>query len=535
MLISYLLYFNKKKSDNHLFNSIKSILEQSIPYWELYILSENIGQRDLTQIIKKRFSGNKTFGESKKKIKIISFESEKLQNVFNIALKRTKGDLISLISSGDSISHLTTYELIKCRIHNPDLELIYSDHDYIDELGIRSSPIRKPLFSLDYIFTRNYMDGITAFDKNKLRGIKNQSNLSIEQLNYMNVLNIIGAIYNSKTSKLENKIARGKIIHIPLFLQHKLISGACNTQTQRAINIKDPIYRVLLDNLKRCDSKVKLKKAGPLSYRAIWPIPYPLPIVTLIIPTKNKAEILKICVESILKKTRYKNYEIIIIDNGSTEIETLRYLQEVSRNHCNIRILKYPYKFNYSSMNNYAVKHAKGSILGFINNDVEVINADWLTELVRHACRPLTGAVGCLLLYPDKTIQHAGVSLFKNGHVHHEFSGIRFNRKNQNYEPLISTRNPIAVTAAVMVIEKAKFTTAGGFDNKNLKIAFNDVALCVKLYKLGFNNLWTPYAKLFHHESKSRGRENSQKEILYIINFVKRSFRKVFKQCYIKI
>ena len=228
----------------------------------------------------------------------------------------------------------------------------------------------------------------------------------------------------------------------------------------------------------------------------------------MIIPTKNQYSLLKSCIDSINNTTSYDNIEIIIIDNQSNEKEVLDYLDSLQVPPHKVRVIKYNKPFNYSAINNFAVKHATGSLIAFINNDIEVINKNWLEEMVYHALRPEIGCVGAKLYYPDGTIQHGGVILGIKGtasHAHKHFPGDHpgyFNR-------LSVVHNVSAVTAACLVMRKALFEEVEGFDEVNLKVAYNDVDLCLKVRELGYRNLWTPHAELIHHESKSRGKKRS--------------------------
>lgn len=245
------------------------------------------------------------------------------------------------------------------------------------------------------------------------------------------------------------------------------------------------------------------------------------PLVSLIIPTKNSRKLVKMCIESILTKTTYKNYEILLIDNQSDEQESLDYFAEL-QSHPQISVLQYNQQFNYSAINNFAVNKAKGDVIGLINNDVEVIEPDWLTYMVGQVCRKNIGCVGAKLLYPDGRIQHAGVVMGYGGgagHAHkyfpHEHSGY-LNR-------LASSNRFSAVTAACLLVKKADYVRVGGLDEQNLEVAFNDVDFCLKVLDLGKSNLYCAEAVLYHHESVTRGFDDTyekqarfEKELSYL-------------------
>jgi GT2 family glycosyltransferase len=232
-----------------------------------------------------------------------------------------------------------------------------------------------------------------------------------------------------------------------------------------------------------------------------------LPKVSIIIPTRDGLEITRTCVTSVLEKTHYPNYEIIILDNQSQQPETLAWFNEIGQ-HEKVTIAAYNHPFNYSAINNYGSKIASGELLCLLNNDTEVITPGWLTEMVQHAIRPEIGCVGAKLYYFDNTVQHAGVVLGLWGLAGHSHKN--YDRDANGYQHrLCSVQNMSAVTAACLVVRKSIFEQVNGLDENNLTVAFNDVDLCLKVQQAGYRNLWTPYAELYHYESKSRGKEDT--------------------------
>ena len=208
--------------------------------------------------------------------------------------------------------------------------------------------------------------------------------------------------------------------------------------------------------------------------------------------------------------TSYSNFEIIVVDNGSEQPETLEYFEQITSD--SIRLLPYDAPFNYSAINNFAVQQARGSILGFVNNDIEVISRNWLTEMVAHALREDIGCVGAKLYYGDGSIQHGGVILGIGGVAGHSHK--RSPRNDTGYHGRLHlVQNLSAVTAACMLVRRSIFNEAGGFNETDLAVAFNDVDFCLKVRALGYRNVWTPYAELYHHESASRGKEDTPEKI----------------------
>ena len=242
-------------------------------------------------------------------------------------------------------------------------------------------------------------------------------------------------------------------------------------------------------------------------YRLRFAVPEPQPLVSLIIPTRDRADLLRACVGSIRDRTTYANYEILVIDNGSSEPQTLAYLKELTQTP-NIRVLAYDRPFNYSAINNFAVGAARGEIVGLVNNDIEVISPGWLTEMVSWAAQPDVGCVGAKLYYPDDTIQHAGVILGVGGVANH--AHLHLPRTAAGYfGRAVVVGNWSAVTGACMLVRRSVYLEAGGLDAENLAVAFNDVDFCLRVRECGYVNVWTPYAELRHHESVSRGRDDT--------------------------
>ena len=241
-------------------------------------------------------------------------------------------------------------------------------------------------------------------------------------------------------------------------------------------------------------------------------MPKKRPLVSIIIPTKDKVDILSTCVASILEKTLYSNYEILLIDNNSEELNTHTYFQQIQKDNKQIKVFAYNEEFNFSAMNNFGVKQSKGEIVVLLNNDTSIINNDWLCEMVSLCLRKDIGAVGAKLFYPNGLIQHAGVIL----HEGHPGNHIYINREKNDpgyFNKLNLIQNYVAVTAACLAVRKELYLKVGGLDEKNLKIAYNDVDFCLKLYTSGYQNIWTPFAQLIHYESLSRG--NDLDEINY--------------------
>lgn len=234
------------------------------------------------------------------------------------------------------------------------------------------------------------------------------------------------------------------------------------------------------------------------------------PLVSIIIPTKDNVKLLKICVESIETKSSYKNYEIIIVDNGSKKEETKKYLENLKH-----KILFYDKPFNFAQINNFAVTNTRGEHFIFLNNDTSVISRNWIESMLEHSKKPTVGAVGALLFYLNDTIQHAGVLIGVGGVTTHAFEGL--SRDDKGYKKLVQTvRECSAVTGACMMIKKTLFDKIGGFDEK-LAYSFNDVDLCLRLREKGYSIIYTPHAQLYHRGTASRPYTEDNEEIRYFV------------------
>jgi GT2 family glycosyltransferase len=243
----------------------------------------------------------------------------------------------------------------------------------------------------------------------------------------------------------------------------------------------------------------------PGTYHVRYAIPRPPPLVSVVIPTRDRLALLQKCLKSLRNQTDYQPLEVLVVDNGSRQRQTKSYLEDLKRQGA-ARVLPFPQAFNYSAMNNLAAQEARGELLCLLNNDVQAIESGWLTEMVGLALQPGVGAVGAKLLYPNDTVQHAGMVGGLFGVVAHAY--LREPREADGYLlQLQTTREVAAVTAACMVIRRDRFLQVGGLDKRDLPIGFNDVDLCFRLLKAGYRNLWTPYAELYHWESASRGTE----------------------------
>jgi GT2 family glycosyltransferase len=421
--------------------------------------------------------------KTEKNIKKMDFVLETYSIVSDLEVELDAGTLASpcfIIHSGDQL-HKDCITVLNNNIEQGN-QYAYVDCDFIDENFKRYSPEFFPDWNPDLQLSTGYI----------------QTGLWCCELYQVAFLHLEGKNFSVISQWLSTQYLSGlthTVQHIPFVLVHKTASG---------LGMYKQIDREYLTKLDEVADIQLSKKDQVISLN--WKL-NTLPLVSLVIPTKNAKSLVKACIDSILQKTTYSNYEILLIDNNSDDASSLAYFAELSE-HPQITVLPYPFEFNYSAINNFAVKHAKGEVVGLINNDIEVIEPDWLSIMVGHVMRPDIGCVGAKLLYPDKRIQHAGVVMGYGGgagHAHKYFSSEHPGYLNR----LVATQNFSAVTAACLLVHKEDYCAVGGLNETDLKVAFNDVDFCLRVLQLGRRNLYCAEAVLYHHESISRGAEDT--------------------------
>ena len=387
-----------------------------------------------------------------------------------------------VIYAGDALERYAAF-ILTTKI-KPTTQLAYVDTDTLNSKGERGFPDFKPNWNPDLQLTAGYVSsGLWV----------NSFNCFSEHSGPVDLFSV--SIYLCKYHL--RKLGSG-VEHVPLILLSRPEKLPYFSEAKEQLKL---IYN---DYAKIVDSNLPT-----LSLR--WNIEHE-PLVSIIIPTRNGMDLVKDCIESILNKTTYTNYEILLIDNGSDDADCINYFNKLNK-HDKITVLTYNEPFNYSAINNFGAKHAKGEVLALVNNDIEVISPDWLLNMVSHVMRSDIGCVGAKLLYGDNRIQHAGVVMGYGGgagHGHKYFPGDHYGYMNR----LIASQNYSAVTAACLLITTDDFWAVNGLNEEKLAVAFNDVDLCLKVQQLGRRNLYCAEAVLYHHESVSRGYENTPEKVL---------------------
>lgn len=475
----------------YLVKAIDSVVGQSYDNWELCIADDCSTDIDVRAMLSH-------YASKEPRIKVLFRESNgHISEASNSALSLAAGDYVAFLDQDDELAVHALHFIASYINNQPNLKFIYTDEDKIDSAGARSSPHFKSDWNPDLFFSQNYISHLSCFDYN-----------IVDQIGGFRI-GLEGSQDYDLILRCLQHIDPEQIAHIPVVLYHWRIHEGSTAQSEKCKPYSSTAgLRALRDYFRAIDQFDVVVNSGISSntYRVTFPLSHPRPLVSILIPTRDKFQLLNRCIESVLSKTAYKNFEIIIIDNGSREPEVKNYLRQLQQIHTNIHVLDYPFHFNYSAINNYAANASRGEILALLNNDVEVINSSWLTEMVRHASRDDIGCVGAKLYYEDNTIQHAGVIVGLGGVAGHSHKHCCGDAPGY-FRRLQLTQNLSAVTGACMLIKRELYFEVGGME-ENLAVAFNDVDFCLKVREAGYRNLWTPYAELYHFESKSRGAED---------------------------
>ena len=472
--------------------AIDSVRAQIYPHWELCIADDGSERSHVKKVLEE-------YRQRDDRIKVTYLsQNQGISMASNAALALASGDFVGLLDHDDELVPWALLEVVKLLNQDPDLDFIYSDEDKLEPDGRRSEPFFKPDFSPDLLMSMNYICHFSVFRRSLITKIGGFRKGFEGSQDYDLVLRI-----TEETSK---------IAHIPKVLYHwrKLPQSA-----SYSINAKHYAYHAAMRALQEALERRKMSGEVTMLAPGLYRIQYHIaskPLVSIIIPTRDKVELLRRCIESIREKTTYRHYEIIVVNNESKELATARYLSQISRYEI-CRVIDFALPFSFSRMNNFAVTHARGAFLVFLNNDTEVITPEWLEEMLGHAQRNGVGSVGPKLLFPNKTVQHGGVILGLNQVPRHAFYGLP--ASDTGYMGLAAvTRNCAALTGACLMTRREIFEEMGGFDEE-LDVAYNDVDFCLRLIQHGYYNVWTPHAVLYHHESATRGQYQSEKDFHY--------------------
>lgn len=472
--------------------AIESVKAQIYPHWELCIADDASSQPHVRKMLAE-------YAKEDKRIRVMyRNENGHISVTSNDALALAIGEYIALLDHDDMLSEHALYWVASVIVHHPDVELIYSDEDKIDEKNRRCDPYFKPDWNPELLLGQNYISHLGVYKREQ-------------------VLNIGGFRPGFEGSqdwdlvlRFTDNLSPVKIRHISAILYHwRMLSGSTASDLGAKPYVVDAAKRALTETLERRGEQAHLDSACNDAFHLPRFTVNENPLVSIIIPTRNGFSDLRQCLDS-LSRTNYPNTEILVIDNQSDDPETLAYLAEIT-NRPDLRVLPYPYPFDYAAMHNWAVPQSRGEYICLLNNDTEVVADLWLSEMLAQGQRRGVGAVGAKLLYPDETIQHGGVILGVGGIASHAHKSHRSDSPGYFGRAALA-QSFSAVTAACLLVRKDLWEQAGGMAQE-LTVAFNDVDLCLRLREAGLRNVWLPQALLYHHESKSRGSDLHPKKL----------------------
>lgn len=476
--------------------AIESVRSQLYPHWELCIADDKSTDPAVDEVLRRYESVDK-------RIKIQRRGTNgHISEASNSALELATGEYVALLDHDDELAPHALYMIVEELNKDRFLELLYSDEDKKTSLGVRVNPHFKSDWNRELFLSQNYLCHLTVYKTEVVRRVGGFRKGFEGAQDWDLALRVIDAIDERK------------IRHIPHVLYHwRIIEGSTAQSTSYKPYVMEAQKRAVEDHLERRGERASVEIDEAISQlRVRFALPKGAPRVTLVIPTKDQGGLLQRCVSSILEKTTYKNFDIVIVDNGSCESKTFELFEEFEKTG-RVKILHDEREFNFSRLNNDAVKTIDAPYIAFLNNDLEVITEEWLSEMMSHAVRSGVGAVGARLLYPNGLVQHAGIILGIGGVAGHNHKG-RPRHDVGYFNRLILPQNLSAVTAACLVMKRELFEEVGGFDEDTLSVAFNDVDLCLKVRRAGLRIVYTPYAELYHYESASRGYETTPEKFV---------------------
>jgi glycosyltransferase involved in cell wall biosynthesis len=472
--------------------AIKSVQNQLYTRWELCIVDDASTERKVWQFLQK-------YAHRDPRIKVTRrAQNGHISAASNDALSMAEGDFLALLDHDDELAPTALYFVALALNENRELQLLYSDEDKLDARSQRSDPYFKSDWNPELLLAQNFVSHLGVYRTDLVRRVGGFR------------IGFEGSQDYDLTLRCTEQIQPEQIKHLPWVLYHwRMADGSTACRATAKPYAQEAARRAVQEHLDRKGIEASVVPHYGMYLRTKYTLPAERPLVSIIIPTSDRASLLQKCLESIFEKTDYRNYEVIVLDNGSREAETLQFLEGLKERE-RARVERIDGPFNYSQLNNRGVELSRGSFIALLNNDVEVINDGWLSELVSHALRPEVGMVGARLWYPNGPIQHGGVILGAGGIAGHAHLGVR-HEPGYFARPHL-TQNLSAITAACALVRRNVYLQLGGFDEVNLPVTFNDVDFCLRLGEAGYWIVWTPHAELIHHESASRGFDDSARK-----------------------
>ena len=477
-------------SEFALHESLNSVASQLYPYWQLCISFDDSSEGLLEKVLRDSLGS-----DPRVRVARVNHRGSPV----NTAIGAATGEFVTFLKAADLLPEHAFYEVAVELGRNPKADILYGDCDEITWRGERHNPWFKPGWDPDLLLGQDYLSDPIVY---RLALLEEIGFLTTESE---------GAEFYDLALRATARALPDQICHIPGILYHRRSAEADDEGQGRILyfrTLRERALRKHLDARGDVDAVITRAPTVANAFRIIWPTPVQPPLVSVIVPTRDHANLLFGCAEGVLRKTDYKNLELLIVDNDSVEASTRQLFEGLCREDQRVRVLPLSGPFNYAALNNYAAREANGEILLLLNNDIAIIDPDWLRELVSYAIRPEVGAVGAKLLYPDGRVQHGGMAIGPGENIAHIHR--LADRNDPGYFGQLGlARTLTAVTGACIAMRRSVFFEAGGLNETHLKVAFNDVDLCLRVADLGYRVVWTPFAELIHLESTSRGSEDT--------------------------
>lgn len=460
---------------------VESVLAQSYDHFELLLADDASPSADTQRVLE-------SYAKKDKRVRVTRLAANGgIAVATNAAIALATGEWIAFLDHDDALRPHALAAMITFLRDNPEVDLAYSDEDRMDADGVRQAPFFKPDWSPDLLRSVNYICHFVFARRSlvqKLGGLREGFDGS-QDYDFL--------LRASEQSR--------RIGHVPEVLYHWRSSPlSLSSDEQKLKQASERGARALREHLQRVGEEAEVTEAAPTNYRVRYPV-RGTPLVSIIVPFKDKPELLEQLLGTLIPKTRYENYELLLVSNNSTQPQTYALLETL--NDPRIRKLRWDHPFNYPEINNWAAKQAKGDLLLFLNNDMEVVDPDWLHELISQAQRPEVGTVGPKLLFPDGTLQHVGVVVGIGGYAAHPFWRMADTSVWTPFGTADWARDYLAVTSACVMLRRELFEQLNGYDER-YQVCGSDVELGIRCAKLGLRNVYSPYTKLIHHESASR-------------------------------
>lgn len=477
--------------------AVRSVQAQLYPHWELCVADDASTDPKTWPLLEK-------LARRDPRIRIMRrAENGHISAASNDALSLARGEFVALLDHDDELAPTALYYVARALQKNPALQVIYSDEDKLDRQSRRSDPYFKSDWNPQLFLGQNFISHLGVYRTELVRRVGGFR------------LGFEGSQDYDLTLRCVEQIEPAQIQHLPRVLYHwRTTDQSTASYATAKPYAQEAALRAVQEHLDRTGVAGTIEPHYGAYQRVRYGLPNERPLVSILIPTRDRAALLRTCLESIFARTDYQPYEVLVLDNESREPDALEYLHSLG-NDARVQVHRLEGPFNYSRLNNRGVALARGSLVLLLNNDIETRDACWLSEMVSLVTQPGVGLVGARLCYPEGPMQHGGVILGAGGIAGHAHAGLR--HEHGYFARAHLTQNFSAVTAACALVRRDLYLELGGLDEENLAVAFNDIDFCLRLREAGWQIVWTPHAELTHHESASRGFDDtSAKQVRFL-------------------